>query len=96
MVVNSRASSLENAKFWTMSLEIALSEVPAFGYGLWRALSRQKGITTASVYQHLSELERASLVRRSRVVKFKGRERIFYELTRKGRELLKALRKTMG
>jgi DNA-binding MarR family transcriptional regulator len=74
----------------------ALSEGPAFGYGLWRALSSEKGITTASVYQHLSELERAALVRRSRVVKFRGRERIFYELTRKGSELLKALRKTMG
>ena len=74
----------------------ALSEGPAFGYGLWRALSKEKGITTASVYQHLSELERAALVRRSRVVKFRGRERIFYELTRKGSELLKALRKTMG
>ncbi len=72
----------------------ALSDGPAFGYSLWGSLSKEKRITTASVYQHLSELETAALVRRSRAIKFKGRERIFYELTRKGNELLKALRKT--
>lgn len=70
----------------------ALANGPAFGYMLWKTLSKEKRITTASVYQHLSELEAAALVRRSRVVRFRGRERMFYELTRKGSELLKALK----
>lgn len=62
----------------------------AFGYDLWKALSRDREITTASIYQHLSELERAAIVRRSRVATIGGRERVFYELTARGKELLKA------
>jgi len=68
----------------------ALKSEPNFGYNLWKLISsaEKKSITTASVYQHLSELEGASLIRRTRVARVKGRERILYELTRKGREFL--------
>ncbi len=69
----------------------AMARGPSFGYGLWKSLSEERRITTASVYQHLSELEDAGLARRSRVEVFRGRERVFYELTRKGSEILNAL-----
>jgi len=67
----------------------SLAIKPCFGYELWKGLSSGRKITTASVYQHLSELEGMSLVRRAGVTKTRGRERIFYELTRKGSDLLK-------
>ena len=97
------ASMMPSEDFMIRPLEVGttklrimrlLSVGPSFGYVVWKSLSKEGRITTASVYQHLSELERASLVRRSRVVRFKGRERMFYELTRKGSELLKALTKS--
>ncbi len=70
----------------------ALADQPCFGYGIWKALSKERSITTASVYQHLSELEGIALIRRSGVVRTKGRERILYEITRKGSEFLKITR----
>ncbi len=66
----------------------ALAAKPEFGYGLWKILKDRGEISTASVYQHLSELEGIGIVRRSRVTTAHGRERIYYELTRKGTELL--------
>lgn len=74
----------------------ALSDQPRFGYGIWKALSKERSITTASVYQHLSELEGIALIRRSGVVRAKGRERILYEITRKGAEFLKITRSREG
>jgi threonine synthase len=74
-----------------LELMLELSRGPAFGYDLWKKLSQLKPITTASVYQHLSELESAGAVRRSRVVTVRGRERIFYELTKRGAGLLRAI-----
>ena len=67
----------------------SLASRPCFGYELWKELSSGRTITTASVYQHLGELEGLALVRKSGVATAKGRERIFYELTRKGSDLLK-------
>ena len=67
----------------------SLASRPRFGYELWKELSSGRTITTASVYQHLGELEGLALVRKSGVVTAKGRERIFYELTRKGSDFLK-------
>jgi threonine synthase len=61
---------------------------PRYGYELWQALSSKRRITTASVYQHLSQLEALSLARRGGSMKAGGRERIPYELTDKGREFL--------
>jgi threonine synthase len=69
----------------------ALGDGPRFGYDLWKSLSKERGITTASIYQHLSELEGIALVRRSRVTTIKGRERVFYELTKKGADFLKTV-----
>ncbi|MDV3243811.1 MAG: pyridoxal-phosphate dependent enzyme [Nitrososphaerales archaeon] len=62
---------------------------PRFGYELWQSLTRERAITTASIYQHLVELEGLGLVRRSGVRAVKGRERVFYELTKKGSEFLR-------
>jgi threonine synthase len=67
----------------------SLAIKPRFGYELWKDLSSGRKITTASVYQHLGELEGMSLVRRAGMVRAGGRERIFYELTRKGSDLLR-------
>ncbi len=67
----------------------ALNARPLFGYGLWKDLRSYGAITIPSVYQHLSELEGAGLVRRLSIVRVGGRERVFYELTSKGREALK-------
>ncbi len=65
-----------------------LAEGPRYGYELWQALSIERRITTASVYQHLGELEELSLVRRSGAVTARGRERIPYELTRRGADFV--------
>lgn len=66
-----------------------LSSGPTYGYDLWKDLSASRRISTASVYQHLVELEGLGLVLRTGGVTSKGRERFPYELTKKGSELLK-------
>jgi threonine synthase len=60
-----------------------------YGYELWRDLSLEKSITTASVYQHLAELEGLGLVRRAASVPARGRERVMYEPTKKGVDFMK-------
>jgi threonine synthase len=59
-----------------------------YGYQIWQELSSQRHMTTASVYQHLSELEGGGLVRRTGVVAVGGRDRVVYELTRRGKDFL--------
>jgi DNA-binding PadR family transcriptional regulator len=66
-----------------------LGRKPTYGYQLWQSLALQRRITTASVYQHLSELEEMSLVRRTGVVTYCGRERVQYGLTRSGTDFLR-------
>ncbi len=66
-----------------------LNRRPAYGYELWREIGSERKITTASVYQHLEELEGFGMVRRRGSVTAKGRERIFYELTKKGADFLR-------
>jgi threonine synthase len=69
-----------------------LEKKAQFGYNVWKSLAVEgRKITTASIYQHLSELEGTALIRRSRVAEARGRERIFYEITKKGIELLKTV-----
>ncbi|MBI3840643.1 MAG: pyridoxal-phosphate dependent enzyme [Thaumarchaeota archaeon] len=63
---------------------VALAKGSTFGYDLWKELSGSRSITTASVYQHLGELEGLGLVRRSGVATVKGRERVLYRLTDRG------------
>jgi len=60
-----------------------------YGYELWQGLSLGRRITTASVYQHLGELEELAVARKAGVVTVRGRERILYELTKKGQDLLR-------
>jgi DNA-binding PadR family transcriptional regulator len=67
-----------------LALLRSLAERPRYGYELWHILSVPRRITTASIYQHLGELEDLGLVRRAGVTTARGRERISYELTRKG------------
>lgn len=62
-----------------------------YGYDVWRSLRRGRRISTASVYQHLAELEGFGLVRRGGAVVAKGRERLPYEVTRKGVDLLRGV-----
>jgi threonine synthase len=78
-------------QFGTTKLRLlrALAGRPRFGYEIWKSLSSERNITTASVYQHLGELEGMALVRKTGVTRTKGRERIFYELTKKGSDLLR-------
>lgn len=64
---------------------------PGYGYEIWLLLRSSRRISTASVYQHLSELEELLLVRRRGFVVSKGRERVVYDLTKKGVDLLKMM-----
>lgn len=61
---------------------------PGYGYELWMRIGSKRRISTASIYQHLGELEGMSFVRRSGSVTSQGRERVVYELTKKGSDLL--------
>ena len=66
-----------------------LQRRPGYAYELWRILGERREITTASIYQHLSELESFDLVRKKGSVTAGGRERIVYVLTRRGADFLK-------
>jgi len=66
-----------------------LSRGPGYGYEMWRRISLERAITTASVYQHLEELETLGLLRRTGTVAARGRERVVYELTKRGTDVLK-------
>ena len=66
----------------------SLSAGSTYGYGIWQDLRKSREITTASVYQHLAELEGMRLVRRRGATEAGGRERLLYELTRSGADLL--------
>jgi threonine synthase len=72
-----------------LSLLQLLRSGPSYGYEMWRKLRMGRGITTASVYQHMEELEALGLVRRAAKVASGGRERVVYDLTRKGTDVLK-------
>lgn len=61
----------------------------AYGYELRKLLAPDRRMSTASVYQHLTELEEFAMVRRRETVYARGRERIPYELTRRGAEFLR-------
>ncbi|HDP96495.1 MAG TPA: threonine synthase [Euryarchaeota archaeon] len=62
-----------------------------YGYGIWRKLKDDSGISISvvSVYQHLSELETAELIRKERVESSTARrKRVIYGLTSKGQKFL--------
>lgn len=64
---------------------------PGYGYEIWHLLGSRRRISTASVYQHLSELEGLLLVGRRGFIIAQGRERVVYELTKKGSDFLKMM-----
>lgn len=66
---------------------------PGYAYELWRTLRAERSISTASVYQHLSELEGFSMVRKRGTTVSGGRERILYELTKRGYDFLRMTEK---
>ena len=66
-----------------------LSMRPRYGYELWLRLGTERKISTASIYQHLAELDSYGMVRRSGTVTAKGRERVQYDITRKGADFLR-------
>ena len=68
---------------------LRLLKHPSYAYEIWRTLRADRGISTASVYQHLSELEGYSMIRKRGALVSGGRERIIYELTRKGNDYLR-------
>jgi len=62
-----------------------------YGYRIWKRLRDEKkiNITVVSVYQHLSELEAADLVKKERVERSPTRRmRVFYRLTARGEKFL--------
>ena len=66
-----------------------LSLRPSYGYELWLKIGSEKKMSTASIYQHLSELESFALVRKSGPIVSGGRQRVIYELTGRGVDFLK-------
>lgn len=66
-----------------------LHERPSYGYELRQRLGPERRMSTASVYQHLTELDGLGMVRRKGMVVSKGRERVIYELTRRGGDYLR-------
>lgn len=78
-----------------LSILQLLGESPAHGYGIWKALANEFGVTVKlpSVYQHLTELEGLNLISRIRPsVSVSKREIFQYQPTEKGREILRARR----
>ncbi len=78
-----------------LSILQLLSESPAHGYGIWKELADQFGVSVKlpSVYQHLTELEGLNLIARVRPrVSITKREIFQYQLTDRGREILRARR----
>jgi DNA-binding MarR family transcriptional regulator len=66
-----------------------LHSKPSYGYELRGQLAIHRRISTASVYQHLTELEGFGMVTRKGITVSKGRERVLYELTKRGSDYLR-------
>jgi len=76
-------------------LEI-LSHKEQYGYSIWQELTRRYDIKIKipTVYQHLAELERLDLIRRTRMTKIFGKpERKYYACTDRGKTVLSALKR---
>ncbi|HZW84575.1 MAG TPA: pyridoxal-phosphate dependent enzyme [Nitrososphaerales archaeon] len=74
----------------------ALASKPGYGYAVWLGLSQSRSISTASVYQHLLELEEFGLVRKSGTIVSGGRERVLYELTARAADVLRIANDMQG
>ncbi|MGQ9543965.1 MAG: threonine synthase [Candidatus Bathyarchaeia archaeon] len=65
----------------------------AYGYEIWSVLKERFGmeLDISSVYQHLLDLEKGGLIRRTRVESVLGKpERQYYSLTDKGRSVVES------
>jgi len=95
-------SRVEDRKFTTQIgrtkqqiLQILLGG-ESYGYGIWKNLKDDYGITIKipSVYQHLSELRSAGLINQTRIEStFDNRKRTYYVLTKKGTRTIKQIAK---
>ncbi len=73
-----------------------LSKSESYGYAIWKTLNEDFGVKLKipSVYQHLTELESAGLLIRSRSEQtLKKTKREYYKLTEKGKTVLFQLEK---
>ncbi len=98
--VDKIVSSIESRKFTTRlggtKLEILriISANETYGYAIWGMLRRKlkMKLDISSVYQHLSELEKMGLIRRTKVESVLGKpERYYYLLTHSGKSVAKTL-----
>ncbi len=97
--VDKIVSQIESQRFITRVgrtkfeiLKIILSK-ETYGYEVWRNLKQRLRIDfdISSVYQHLSELEKAGLIRRTKVESVLGKpERYYYSLTDRGKAIVKS------
>lgn len=65
------------------------------GYDIWRMLKQRLGVNfdILSIYQHLSELERSGLIKRTKAKSVLGKpERYYYSLTDKGVTIVESSR----
>jgi len=92
-------SQIESRRFTTRlgrtKLEIlkAISTRETYGYEIWRTLGQRSGMhmDISSVYQHLSELEKVGLAKRTKVEKVLGKpERYYYHLTDRGKAVVRS------
>lgn len=70
-----------------------ISSKETYGYEIWRNLKQKLGIDfdISSVYQHLSELENAGLIRRTKIESVLGKpRRCYYSLTDRGMATIKS------
>jgi len=95
-------SRVEDRKFTTQigrtkqQILQTLLEGESYGYGIWKNLKEEFGISIKipSVYQHLSELRSTGLITQTRIEgTFDNRKRTYYALTENGRRTMKHLRK---
>ncbi len=95
-------SRVEDRKFTTQigltkqQILRILMKGESYGYGIWKNLSEDHGISIKipSVYQHLSELRSIGLVNQTRTENtFDNRKRTYYALTEEGSRTIKQLAK---
>ena len=95
-------SRVEDRKFTTQigrtkqQILHILLEGESYGYGIWKNLIEDHGISIKipSVYQHLSELRSIGLVNQTRIEStFDNRKRTYYALTKRGNRTIKQLTK---
>jgi len=70
-----------------------ISSKETYGYEVWRNLKQRLGIELdiSSVYQHLSELDNAGLIRRTKIESVLGKpKRCYYCLTDRGMAIIKS------